>query len=384
MTFLLLLLSKNIFAQENKDSLWNDFHVRLNEKVARMRTVNYRDRSGFTSTLQWYIRNTPIERRATEYLAKTFTRDSIPAIRNSVESLMRAVARASYDSISRQQVIHFILDTSLSPRLSGFLLSDFDDSMKQKIMELFRQEPTEKLTFLVETYVRNRMRINQFAVDRQISELLEKYEETKSREELWQQIYEADFSDEMDRVLRERLSSNTIILMGQLNMQEAIPYLKEIANDDEHIHRWAASYALATMRVEDFEERILPRFTIDTHRDDILLARIINSQKVWYAYLNRVQSEKYDGDCPVAYRAISGLQNALRGFLIERWVDEDGLFIPPQPPPPLLNVFDVCIRFADSPSQKVPINPDYIRVVVEWMRAEKGRFELREEVIRAF
>ena len=390
LTFLLLFLSENIAAQQgngslwrivvpyenaDKDSLWNVFRVAFDERIAQARAEdNFRPSVG---GLNNFVFRSPIERKTVEYLAETFAQDTIPGVRNLAGEIMREVARRSNDSISRQQAIHFILDTSLSPELSHFFLRDFDDSMRQKIMELFKQEPTEQLSFLVETSVRSRMRRDHFAFNRQVNELLKQYGDTKSDKEIWQQIYKAELSAEMERVLRERLSFNTIILVAQLNMQEAIPYLKKMANDELHIHKHAAAYALAIMRVEDFEERIVPRFEIDTHRYDIRLASIINSQKVWYAYIHRIKSEKYSGDCPVAYRTIMALDDVLR------------IRMKPGLPPPVLllrNIRAACLRMGDDLPWRVPIDPDIISAAVRWMRMGKyeGRFELRYEVVRAY
>ena len=373
LTFASLLLSKNAFAQEDKDVLWSNFRVALDEEVTRMRA---RERSDRILNLESLFLDTPIERKVVEYLAETFARDTIPNIRSWIGRTMKVVAHHSNDSISRQQAILFILDTSLaSPRLSRLLLSDFNDNIQQQIMKIYRLEPTESIIFSVERTIRNQFMVNQSFFNRRKNELLQQYGNTKSDEEIRQQVYEITFAEEMDRVLRNRLSLSLIILTGQLNMREAIPYLKEIANDDEHRYSRYAKYALATMRVGDFEERAARDFEIDTLRWDVHFARIINSQKVWNAYLYRIKSERHYGDCPVAYLTIIALDDAVKVRM------PDG--VPPMPSPSF-GLRDACSRTTACPRVTVPIDPDVIRFAVIWMREGKGRFELREEVIRAF
>jgi hypothetical protein len=133
------------------------------------------------------------------------------------------------------------------------------------------------------------------------------------------------------------------------------------------------------MRVDDYEDRAAAYFGTDTNRAEMWLAGIINSQKVWYAFIHLLKSQRYDGKCPVAYSTISGLGNSLKDFPVYEWIElADGKIL--FTPVPL--VPDEC-RDTES-VKKVPINPDHITLVVGWMEANKGKYEPRRIIDRTF
>jgi hypothetical protein len=175
-------------------------------------------------------------------------------------------------------------------------------------------------------------------------------------------------------------SSSHLINIAQFDIKESIPYLKELANNGIE----SAVYALAIMQVEDYEDKAVTYFDIDTYSYDYNWAEIINSQKVWYAYMSRLKSNKYVGYCPVSYRTIDELFYVLKDFprsIIRNLMEPlyDGMLVPVEVEK---IVPDDC--YNTEISENIPINPDHIKIVVDWLEANKGKYELRQETDRTF
>jgi hypothetical protein len=389
--FAFLFLSLFDVQPQEKDSLWNSFREKTDEFIIKERSRNYFEDSNFAYHLAQSIINTTVERKAVMYLSETFEQDTLPNIRDFVRRIMEEIAQHSNDSISRKKAIHYILSTSINPDLGYFYLADFDESIKQKIMQLYKRQPTKELYFLVETEVQRNMRYLYKNYDNQINDSIKKYNGTKSYAEIKEQIYQKQVSDEMNKILNAKPSNVILIISGQLHLEDAIPYLKEYANDKKNENKMMnAVCALAIMRVEDYEDRAVTYFDIDTYDSDTRLASIINSQKIWYAYIRRLKSEGYSDKCPDAYFAIRALSNVLKDFprtdrpWFEGYVEfEDGIRIPiPSKITPKLIVPDDCGM--STQIEKTPINPDHIKYVVDWMEANKGKYELKQKVEKAF
>ena len=185
----------------------------------------------------------------------------------------------------------------------------------------------------------------------------------------------------MTKILNAKPSNRVIIISGQLHLKEAIPYLKEFANNEKYkdAMRTCAVFSLAIMRVEDFEDRAVAYFDIDTDSGDVEFAEAINSQKVWYAYMSRLKSQKYDGRCPVAYCTITRLGNVLKDFPVYEWIElANGKIV--YTPVPLVPA--ECGSTENS--KKVPINPDHIKLIVGWMESNKGKYEPMQKIDRTF
>jgi hypothetical protein len=276
--------------------------------------------------------------------------------------------------------------------LSYYLLEDFDDSIKQKIMQLYKREPSKNLSFLIETAIQQKMRVYSNSYDRQINDSIKKYNHAKSYEDFKEQIFQSEISNEINKILNENPSHKIMIISGQLNLQEAIPYLKEYVSNPTYNEetKMYAVCALAIMRVEDYEDRAATYYDIDHNSSSTRLAEIINSQKVWYTFMRRLKSEKYDGKCPEAYFVIRSLGRTLKKFPItdrprfEDYIELDnGMIVGiPSKIEPVRIVPDDC-GMADN-TKKIPINPDHIKIVVDWMEANKGKYELQQKIERTF
>ena len=404
---LLLVITGNIQAQKENSVLWGTFQTEL-DKIMRVQThnefainnenyIHFSDKE-FMET----ILNTPIEQKGMDYIAQNYGKDSLFLIRNFACSVFEKIAANSTDSLSRQKAINYILDYTLYPSISRYLLTDFNEEAKQKIVKLVgRQYSEEEINFFSISQIRHDTIEFNHTFQLEIQDYIQKQKQRNAQEisylEARKIIFQSRVSNSKEYLLkfpvRELSYMRSIIInAGQLNIQEAIPYLKEYANSDkydEKIQMYAVC-ALAMMRVEDYEDKAVSYFDIDIYSLDTMLAKLINSQKVWYAYMNRLKSQKYSGNCPVAYCTITMLGNVLKDFpttdrpWIERWIElENGVRIPvPSREMPIPLVPDEC-RSTEI-SAKVPINPNHIKITVDWMEANKGKYELIDPVTRTY
>jgi hypothetical protein len=376
-------------AQET-DSLWIDFKKKLDRQVAIERERYYFDDSDFAYHLSKSIINTSIEKHAVTFLSETYKADTLQNVRDLITRMMEEIAFRSNDDISRKIAIHYILDTSFVPDVSGFWLKDFDDSIKQKIIQLYNRKLTKELTFLIEMDIQRKMREYKEQYDKQINDSIKKYSQKKSYEAIRREIFQSEFAKQADRMVNNKPSTDIMIISGQLNLREVVPYLKEYANDTLLAPREYAIYALATMRVENYEERAVGYFDIDTDKTDAKLAAIINSQKIWYAYMRRLKSKKYAGDCPVAYETIRDLGKVLKNFpkTDRPWYEgerelENGMkILIPSKTKPVFLVPDDCGM--STQTERTPVDPEHIKVVVDWMEANKGKYELQDKIERTY
>ena len=177
-----------------------------------------------------------------------------------------------------------------------------------------------------------------------------------------------------------QLPSHSILIdAAQLNLKETIPYLEAYVNDEkyEDYYKKYAICALAYMRIGNYGKVAVKYFEgDDDDRDNIRLAKYLNNQDIWYTYIQRLQSKKYYGNCPVAYRSINSLASTLKNF---------PKYYPPEPG------WTISIRLLvpedcdmSTRSKKVPIDEGVISIVVNWMEASKGKYELIEPIERTF
>ena len=406
---LLLLINSNLIqAQKTDSTLWSSFQTEL-EKIIRVQThneftINNEDYMHFSDKEFWnLLLNTPIEQKGMDYIAQNYGRDSLVFIRNFARSVFETIAAHSADSLSRQKAINYILDYALYPSISNYLLTDFNEEAKHKIIKLIRRQYSEEELnfFAVSESRRDTIRYNhifQLSVQEYIQKQKQRNEQEISYQEASRMIFQSRVSDFKERLRKfpdhdiELMYLRCIILnAGQLNIKEAIPYLKEYANSDKYDEetRKHAACALAMMHVEDYEDRVVSYFDIDSYNLDTWLAKIINSQKVWYAYMGRLKSQKYDFYCPVAYSTMTMLSNVLKNFPTTdrpsiEWVklDDGGMLPIHSRVRPISLVPDEC-RSTES-TTKVPINPAHIKIVVDWMEANKGKYELITPVTRTY
>jgi hypothetical protein len=386
------LFWSNIQARET-DSLWNTFMKELDEIVLQEkahpaeRFDNSYSRNGKIINI---LMNSPIEERGLEYMFQNFGRDSLPNVRDFLRGVFYQIARKSDNQSARKTAIkyNFALPEAtirasfaFEPNLLGTRLGDFDDNLKQELMKQYtRQFTDEELTFYAESQIKYWKRHKN---DYDIRNVIKKHQDTISYEEGKKILFDSLVFEYKERLRNAMPSDRIMVLSGRLHLQEAIPYLKEYANDNTFDRREYAIYALATMRVEDYEDRAVTYFDIDAASNDTWIARIINSQKIWYAYMRRLKSEKYDGFCPVAYSTIRHLGDVLKDFPItdRPWFEgyfefDDGMrILIPSKIEPVRIVPDECGM--SNQKGKTLINLDHIKVVVDWMEANKGKYELQ-------
>jgi hypothetical protein len=398
---LLFVLSSNIYAQETDSLLWYSFKAEL-DSIIQIQRINEwipdeKDYVKFnTKKLMGFLINSPIEEEGLDYIALQYGRDSSVLVRSFVLSVLSEIIEKSNNGLCKRKAINYTLDYSFNPFVSKLLLIDFDEEAKRKIAQfLSGQHSEERINFFAETRLKYDMiKYNESYKDR-IQNYIKKQKHQKevSYEEAQDTIYQRDllrYKEKMRNIPfypyltyeRDVFALQCKILnAGQLNIQEAIPYLKEYANNDKYnkeIKKYAIC-ALATMRVEDYEDRALTYFDIDSACDETWLAKIINSQKVWYAYMHGLKSQAYKGKCPVSYCTITRLGNTLKDFPVYTWIElGNGKIV--YTPVPL--VPDECNDTENS--KTVPINPDHIKMVVGWMEANKGKYELQRTIDRTF
>ena len=390
----LLFSLNNIQAQET-DSLWNAFKKTLNEIVLQERgkayKLDYFNDSYSSNKLINILINSPVEEQGLEYIFQNFRRDSLPNVRDFVCDFFYYIARYSDNESARKKAIEYNFALSPEPDLSGLKLEDFNDILKQELMKQYtRQFTEEELSFFAESYVKYWMRYDKKVYDYIITDTIKKYQDTISYEEAKEIVFNSKISEYKQKIQNTTPSPEVMIISGQLNMQETIPYLEGYANDSTYSKRRYAAYALAVMCVDDYEDKIVSDFDIDIASDDMRFAEIINSQKVWYAYMRRLKSQKYSGKCPVSYLTTRSLGYILKDFpttdrpLIESYIEfDDGVKLPILSEiEPVRIVPDGC--GLSTQKEKTPINPDHIKVVVDWMEANKGKYELRQKIDRTF
>ena len=406
---LVVLVVSSIQAQTTENELWSSFQIEL-DKIIQIQTENenmvhetdYKQcyRNGFINLLL----NTSIERKGLDYIAQRYGRDSLVLVREFASFVFDEIARSSKDSFCRRAAINYLLDYSINPPINRLLLTDFDEEAKQKIVKIIRQQYTEEeINFYAITQVRYNMKklknwYDDYYIPDYLKEQKQKNKKKVSYEEIWEHLYQTKLLKEKENIVNFPVANadlrylrNMILNAGLLNIREAIPCLKEYANSDalDDDTRMDAVCALAAMRVEDYEERAVAYFDVDTG-GDTWLAEMINSQKIWYTYLRGLKSEKYDGKCPVAYRIIDCLGDFLKDFpktdrpWFEGWEElTDGMrVLIPSKTKPVPLVPDEC-RIS-TPGGRVPINPDHIKIVVDWMESHKGKYELQEKIDKTF
>ena len=406
---LFLFIVCNSQAQELDSLQWSSFLTELdkiiqkteNEYLSRETVYKQHCRTGFMNLLL----NTSIERKGMDYIIQRYGRDSLVLARKFASFVFDEIAHNSTDSLNRRTAINYLLDYSFNPSISQLLLTDFEEEAKQKIVKIIRQQYTkEEINFYATTQAKYDMNkcqdwYDNYYIPNYIKEQKQRYKKKVSYEEVWEHLYQTKILEYRESFVKFPVTNDgmsylryIILNAGLLNIQEAIPYLKEYANSekyDEEIRMYAVC-ALAAMRVEDYEDRAVAYFDVDD-TGYTWIAEMIHSQKVWYAYIRRLKSEKYQGKCPVAYLTIRILGNTLKDFPkylydddgTERWIESDDgtvfLALKAIIAPLVPNECDMSTQV-----EKTPINPDHIKVVVDWMEANKGKYELQRKVDKTF
>lgn len=394
---LLLLLLCNIKTQaQETDSLWTSFIKELDKGVktenemayinrVRISDYNYDSRMNIIGT----ILDTPIEDKAIDYMFIKFRLYSLVNVRSHIRQILYEIAYKSNNHLSRKKAINYmfdIYDTSIYPKLKGLWIDDFDEELKLKVMRLINHKYSdEELSFFSETIVKQEMLTYKVTLDYQIKDTIKKYKNIFLYDEVKEKMYQL----EVNKIKNDFLNNNHIqnvcelfIIAAQLNIMEAIPYLKiyadsEINNDS---YKYYAICGLASLRVDDYEQKSLMYFDIDTYDKDIWIPQIINSQYIWYAYLRRLQSEKYLSKCPVSYLTMRDLATILLDFPL-RYPSKDttlatGLFKNPEP----YLITDDC-GISEEP---IPIDKEVIKIAIDWMEKNKGKYELQHKIIKTF
>jgi hypothetical protein len=405
-SLLVLFIRVQINAQE-MDSLWNTFLIEFNKGVSWERQYAYTTehycndlllqekivkiltnttlneeitKNWFTHNHKVEIQSSTIEERALEYMYVNYARDSLPNIRDFIGQIFYEVAQCSHNTSNRKKAIGYLLDCYLATELHGLRLEDFDNNSKQKLVKQFtRQFSEEELCFFAESHVKYWMINNKRAYDYMIADTLKKYQNTITYEEVKKQIFQSNVIEYKRKFINQLPSYSILIDAAQLNLTEIIPYLEAYVNNEkyEDYYKKYAICALAYMRIGSYEKVAVKNFEGDEEdRDNIRLAKYLNNQDIWYTYIQRLQSKKYYGNCPVAYRSINSLASALKNFPKyyppePGWTISTRLLVPED--------CDISTR-----SKKVPIDEDVINIVLDWMETNKGKYELIEPIERTF
>ena len=399
---LLLCIVRSAQAQTTENELWNSFQNELNKiiqiqienesKINRLEYTEYNN-TKFMSLLL----NTSIEEKGMDFVAQNYGNDSLVLVRKFICSVFNDIAINSTDSSHREKAINYLLSYSLYPSISQFLLTDFNEDIKQKILKIFNKQYSEKeLNF----YATNACRYDTVKYNNSFRLRIQEYmreQEKKNKTDVSYQeaskiLYQLDVSRYKENILNFpvysydlRYLQRLILNIGQLNIREAIPYLIRYANSDtcnEETRKYAI-FALATMQIENYEDKAVIYFNNDSTTNDIWLAQIINSQKIWYAYINRLKSEKYDDKCPIAYITIRNLGNALKDF------PKNYIRYLMEPKPDMIVPIELTALVTDecgmsTQTKKTLINPEYIKFVVDWMEANKEKYELQQKINKTF
>jgi hypothetical protein len=266
----------------------------------------------------------------------------------------------------------------MQPVLSGLWLSDFDDNLKRKLFKQFnRQFSDEELSFFAESYVKYWMNYNKNVYELIITDSLKKYDGAITQHEAKEKIYQSEILA-YKQLQKDILPKDSYLInAAQLGMKEVIPYLQQYVNDS--IKKYAAVCALAFLGVAEYEQQTINFFNTDENQNDIGMASVLNNQDIWYLYIQRLKSEKYNLNCPIAYETIRNLGYVLKDFPINhiRYLKEPqpGIIVPIELTP---IVPDEC--GLSTQVEKIPINSEHIKYVVDWMETNKGKYELQKEI----
>jgi hypothetical protein len=214
-----------------------------------------------------------------------------------------------------------------------------------------------------------------------IEDSLIKYKTTS--DQVKQLIYQLQVEEKIESFYNNIPEDNfnrLMIIAAQLNITETVPYLKKYADSEEYkksIQKYAV-FSLACMRIEDYEQKAVEYFRTDNYIQSRSIQKIINSQDIWYTYIERLKSQKYWGNCPVAYETIRDLCLILSDFP-DRYPPKEKQTSLYHTPEPYL-IPDDC-GFTDEP---VPIDAEVIKIVVDWMEKNKGNYKLLSSVEKTY
>ena len=360
-TILIILLVSffKIQAQE-KDSLWHSFKTNLDiilkEERKKAYTTSFYTGSSLNDTVLNIIKNGCIEEHVLTYIYQCFTRDSLPNIRDYIGRVFHQIACGSTNRLARRKAISYLIDVQITPKLSNLLLEDFDNNLKQKLMKQFsRQFTEEELNFFAESRTKYVMKTTQISYDYMISDTLKKYQNKITKEEAKEKVFQSEVARYKQKITAMLPTEQVLIIAAQLDLKEAIPFLETYANNEtlKESYRKYAVCALTYMGVNDYEQKAVKYFEGDDYQNDIELARFMNNQTVWYAYVERFKSKKYSGRCPVAYRTIREIAGSLSEF-------------------PLF--WEGCS--GESVGERIEIDDETVKKMVDWMETNKGKYEL--------
>jgi len=392
-----MIVNVNVIQAQQLDSLWNVFNKTLNEIVQQEQkkayALDYFDDSYSSNTLINIIINSPIEEQGIEYMFQKFRRDSLPNIRDFVCKIFLYIAQHSNSESSRKIAMKYNFSLSLNPDLSGLKLEDFDDTLKQKLLTQFTRKFTEEeLSFFAESYVKYWMIHDKELYEHLIEDTMRRCQDTILYEDAKKIIFDSEVSKYKQKIQNEVPSYNVLIDAAQLNILEVIPYLKQYTIDEKYggKYREYSIYALTIMGVDGYLTKAIEYFSVDYYQNDTDIAGVINNQDIWYAYLHRILSDKYIDKCPVAYRTIEDLNSILKDFPItdRPWYEgmeelPNGMkILIPSKVKPIRIVPEGCGLSIQR--ERVPINPNHIKVVVDWMETNKGKYELQQKIDRTF
>jgi hypothetical protein len=362
--------------------VWDSFMIELNKGIkieeehaymSKPRNYNLSSRKKIVSV----IMNSSIEEKAIEYMYENFRRSPLVNLRLYIREILYKIAANSTNSSSRQKALSYIFDIYdelIIPKLDGLWLKDFNDEIKQKLLRLISHQYTqEELLFYAESIVTQDMTTYKDRYDSRIADSLRKNKSTF--EEVWQRIYQAEVKEQIEIFYNnkpEHRFYSAMMIAGQLNLVEAVPFLKEYADNEkyENTFQTHAIFSLACMRIEDYEQKAVEYFRTDGFVPIRLIQEVINSQDLWYTYIERLKSKKYLGKCPVAYETVRDLQFTLIGFPYRYPPKEEITTLYHEPEPKLIP--DDC-GFTDEP---MPIDDAVIKIVVDWMEENKGNYKL--------
>ena len=383
LTLLLIINSIIAINAQETDSLWNSFLQNLGETIETK--LKNEARYNVRKITDTFI-NTDIEEKALDYIADNCTKDSLLEIVGISRDAFKNVGARSESIMCRKKAIHYYLDISLDPALRGFFLSDFDESIKQRVIDrFFRRYTDEEVNHYAALELNYQIRKRQSHIRYKIDQYISKQKKTNGNElsfvEAQELVYQEIILEERENILNRPLGLRNIINIGQLNIEEMIPLLKEYAEDEKADSRQKeyAIYALAILRIDNYEDKATFYFDIDTYSLDTELAEVMNSQKVWYAYTTRLKSEKYRRYCPVAYFTIQDLYEVLKKFLENEDENSEEPFIP-------FHLYPIVPAECgwSFQTERTPINPDCISLVLDWMEKNKGKYEILHPKVRAY
>jgi hypothetical protein len=306
-------------------------------------------------------------------------------LRAYVRRILYEIAKNSTNPSSRQKALSYtfdVYDRLIPPKLNDLWLEDFNDDIKQKILNLISHQYTkENLSFYSESIVKQDMITFKDWYKGMIEDSVKTHKITF--DEARQFIYHSQVEEKIERFYNNIPEDNfnkLMIIAAQLNITEAVPYLKKYADDEKYKNSFQpyAIFSLACMRIEDYERKAVEYFRTDNYIQSKLIHKIINSQGIWYTYIERLKSEKYWGNCPVAYETIRDLHLILSGFP-DRYIPKRKNASRYCMPEPYL-IPDDC-GFTD---ERIPIDDEVIKIVVDWMEENKGNYKLLYPVKKTY